>query len=98
MTVRRTTAVRLTADDEVLRARVRAASRYDGANSGERALIDAFLGRTARCQALLLDAVDRLGLERMDAGDGRTVGAMADAVLAAVVAQQAVGRGPSAER
>ena len=98
LTVRHTTAVWLTADDEILRARVHAASRYDEAGSGERALVDAFLGRTARYQTLMLDAVDRLGLQRVDAGGGRTVAQLADAVLAAVAAQKTVGRRPSAER
>ncbi|GAA3628040.1 hypothetical protein GCM10023079_17910 [Streptomyces chitinivorans] len=74
----------LTTDDAVLRARVHAAGHHDGATAGERLLMDRFLTRTERYQALMLEAVDRLGLDRIDAGDGRPAGELADAVLAVV--------------
>lgn len=90
--VPRTAAVWLTADDAVVRARVHAAGRYEGATEEERRLMDVFLARTKRYQALMTDDVDTLGMDRIDAGDGRTVAALADSVLAAVHAQRAVGR------
>ncbi|MEW2066210.1 hypothetical protein [Streptomyces sp. NPDC007346] len=82
LAVPRTAAVWLTADDVVLRDRVRAAGRYEEAADGERRLMDRFLDRTGRFQALMVEAVDRLGLDRVDTGGGRTVGEVADAVLA----------------
>ncbi|MFE9378133.1 hypothetical protein [Streptomyces sp. NPDC006855] len=92
LTVRRTAAVWLTADDAVVRDRVRAAGRYAQATEGERFLMDRFLARTGRYQALMLDAVEVLGLDRVDTG-GRTVAESADAVLAAATAQVRPGRG-----
>ncbi|MFD7746566.1 (d)CMP kinase [Streptomyces sp. NPDC059698] len=87
-----TAAVWLTADDSVVRARVRAAGCYEAATGEERALMDRFLARTERYQALMIEAVDRLGLTRIDAGDGRSAEELADTVLAAVDAQTAPGR------
>ncbi|WP_371780281.1 AAA family ATPase [Streptosporangium subroseum] len=86
-----TAAVWLTADDTVLRARVHAAGRYEAATEGERRLVDKFLARTERYQTLMLDAIGRLGLDRIDAG-GRSVADLVDSVLAAVDAQEAIGR------
>lgn len=94
LTVPRTAAVWLTADDTVLRARVRAAGRYEAATEEERHLMDRFLARTERYQTLMLDAVDRLGLDRVDVG-GRSVAELADSVLATVGAQDATGRSPT---
>lgn len=87
----RTAAVWLTADDSVVRARVREAGRYEAAADEERVLMDKFLARTERYQTLMTDAVDRLGLARFDAGGGQSVTELADTVLAAVAAQTAVG-------
>ncbi|WP_432005312.1 AAA family ATPase [Streptomyces parvus] len=92
LTAPRTAAVWLTADDTVVRDRVRAAGRYEEATEGERLLIDRFLARTDRYQALMVDAVDALGLDRIDVG-GRTVAELADAVLTAAAAQARPGRG-----
>ncbi|MGW6355686.1 AAA family ATPase [Streptomyces sp. NPDC055092] len=92
--VPRTAAVWLTTDDAVVRARVHAAGRYEAATEAERRLMDKFLARTARYQTLMIDAVDRLGMDRIDAGGGRSVAELADSVLAAVDAQNAVGRSP----
>ncbi|MFE2974284.1 AAA family ATPase [Streptomyces sp. NPDC059258] len=91
LTVPRTAAVWLTADDTVVRDRVRAAGRYEEATAGERLLIDRFLARTDRYQALMVDAVEALDLARVDVG-GRTVAEVADAVLAAVGLQERPGR------
>ncbi|MFC8623203.1 AAA family ATPase [Streptomyces anulatus] len=85
LTVPRTAAVWLTADDTVVRDRVRAAGRYEGATDTERHLMDRFLARTVRFQALVLEAVEAQGLDRVDTG-GRTVTEVADAVLAAAAA------------
>jgi 2-phosphoglycerate kinase len=92
--VPRTAAVWLTTDDAAVRARVHAAGRYEAATEAERRLMDKFLARTARYQTLMIDAVDRLGMDRIDAGGGRSVAELADSVLAAVDAQSAVGRSP----
>lgn len=58
--------------------------------------MDRFLARTERYQTLMVDAVDALGLDRVDTGGGRTVAELADAVLAAVGGQSRPGRGGGA--
>ncbi|WP_411082703.1 AAA family ATPase [Streptomyces sp. cmx-18-6] len=83
----RTAAVWLTAEATVVRDRVRAAGRYGEAADGERLLMDRFLARTGRYQELMVEAVDALGLDRIDVGALRTVDEAADAVLAAVARQ-----------
>jgi 2-phosphoglycerate kinase len=75
-------AVWLTADDAVLRERMRASARYDEATDEERHLVDKFLARTERFQKLVAEAVDAHGLTRVDVSD-RPVAAVADAVLTA---------------
>ncbi|MBT2898397.1 AAA family ATPase [Streptomyces sp. McG3] len=92
LTVPRTAAVWLTADDTVVRDRVRAAGRYEEATDAERHLMDRFLARTVHYQARMLDAVEALGLARVDTGGGRTAAELADAVLAAAAAQTRPGR------
>jgi 2-phosphoglycerate kinase len=82
--VPRTAAVWLTAGEDVVRARIRAGGRYDEASEGERALMDKFLARSVRYQELMVDAVDRLGLPRVDVADGMSVPEVVDAVLAQV--------------
>ncbi|MFG2129357.1 hypothetical protein ACGFNV_16385 [Streptomyces sp. NPDC048751] len=78
-----TAAVWLTADDTVVRDRVRAAGHYAEATPAERLLMDKFLARAARFQEIIRVDVDELGLARVDAG-GRSVGELADAVLGCV--------------
>ncbi|MFH9083805.1 hypothetical protein ACH4LD_05535 [Streptomyces sp. NPDC017676] len=90
--VPRTAAVWLTADGTVVHARVHAAGCYEAATDEERVLMDKFLARTDRYQRLMIDAVDRLGLDRIDAGGGQSATELADTVLAAADAQTAVGR------
>ncbi|MFB6671904.1 hypothetical protein ACFCWG_05765 [Streptomyces sp. NPDC056390] len=90
--VPRTAAVWLTTDDAVVRARVHAAGRYEAATEVERHLMDKFLARTERYQTLMIDALDRLGMDRIDAGGGRSAAELADSVLAAVDGQNVVGR------
>ncbi|MFE7484419.1 AAA family ATPase [Streptomyces sp. NPDC057552] len=94
LAVPRTAAVWLTADDMVVRDRVRTAGNYAEATEGERLLMDRFLGRTGRYQELMLAAVEELGLARVDAGGGRTPEELADAVLTAVAGQVRPGRPP----
>ncbi|MFD9543399.1 hypothetical protein [Streptomyces sp. NPDC060022] len=89
-----TAAVWLTTDHAVVRARVHAAGRYDAATSEEQHLMDKFLARTQCYQTLMIDAVDTLGLDRIDAGHGQSVTALVDSVLASVDAQHALGRSP----
>jgi 2-phosphoglycerate kinase len=99
LTVPATAAVWLTAAEDVLRARVYWAGRYEEATGEERRLMEKFVARTERYQRLMVDAVDRLGLERIDVGAGRSVAELADAVLAAVTAAvdgRGEGRAPSA--
>ncbi|MFI5723182.1 hypothetical protein [Streptomyces cyaneofuscatus] len=95
--VPRTAAVWLTAADSVVRARVHAAGRYEAATDQEQALMDRFLARTERYQTLMTEAVDRLGLHRIDAGRGQSAGELADMVIAAADAQTAVGRPPTGQ-
>ncbi|MFI1092496.1 hypothetical protein [Streptomyces sp. NPDC020917] len=90
--VPRTAAVWLTTEDSVVSARVHAAGRYEAATDEEQRLMDKFLARTERYQTLMIDAIDRLGLDRIDAGGGRSAAELADIVLAAADAQTAVGR------
>lgn len=90
--VPRTAAVWLTTDDSVVRARVHAAGRYEAAIDEERALMDKFLARTERYQTLMIEAIDKLGMDRIDAGGGQSAAVLADIVLAAADAQTAVGR------
>ncbi len=82
LTVPRTAAVWLTADDAVLRDRVRTAGRYARASEKERLLMDRFLARTHRFQTRTVEAAESLGLARLDVGGGRTVEELADAVMA----------------
>ncbi|MFE9457632.1 AAA family ATPase [Streptomyces californicus] len=81
LTVPRTAAVWLTADDVLLRDRVRTAGSYARASEEERLLMDRFLARTRRFQARTVEAVESLGLARLDVGGGRTVEELADAVM-----------------
>ena len=89
-----TSAVWLTADDSVLRARVRASGHYETATAEEQHLMDKFLARTERYQTLMLDAVDSLGLARIDAG-GRSVANLVDTVLTTAHTQDTIGRMPT---
>ncbi|MDW4901979.1 AAA family ATPase [Streptomyces californicus] len=82
LTVPRTAAVWLTADDAVLRDRVRTAGRYARASEKERLLMDRFLARTHRFQTRTVEAAESLGLARLDVGGGPTVEELADAVMA----------------
>ncbi|MFE4455318.1 hypothetical protein [Streptomyces sp. NPDC056796] len=87
-----TAAAWLTIDGTHVRARVHAAGRYHAAADEERVLMDKFLARTERYQTLMIEAIDRLGLARIDVGGGRSAEELADTVLAAVDAQTALGR------
>ncbi|WP_405520574.1 AAA family ATPase [Streptomyces canus] len=77
-----TATVWLTADEDVVRARIRTAGHYDAATEQERLLMDRFLARSVRYQSLMVEAVDRLGLARVDVGKDMSVSEVADAVLA----------------
>ncbi|MFD8465424.1 hypothetical protein ACFV10_09955 [Streptomyces cyaneofuscatus] len=59
--------------------------------------MDRFLARTERYQTLMTEAVDRLGLYRIDAGRGQSAGELADMVIAAADAQTVVGRPPTGQ-
>ncbi|AOS64550.1 AAA domain [Actinoalloteichus hymeniacidonis] len=79
-----TAAVWLGASEEVLTARMHAASGYHRLPADDRLPIDGFLARSLRHQTMLLDSVSRLGSEHLDTGDGRPPEALAETVLAAV--------------
>ncbi|MFK0294330.1 hypothetical protein ACIQU6_28195 [Streptomyces sp. NPDC090442] len=81
LSVPHTAAVWLTADQSVIRTRVHSAGRYPSATADERHQMDKFLARTARYQSLMLADVHRLGLARLDAGDGRPPEELAEALL-----------------
>ncbi|WP_406114110.1 hypothetical protein [Kitasatospora purpeofusca] len=74
----------LRADEAVLRTRIRTAGRYPEASQDGRYLMDKFLARSVRYQELLLAELDALGPEPLEAGDGRSVEQLADAVLPTV--------------
>ncbi len=74
----------LRADEAVLRARIRTSGRYPEATPDGRYLMDKFLARSVRYQELLLAELAALGLEPLDAGDGRSVEGLADIVAGAV--------------
>ncbi|SDD42775.1 hypothetical protein F610DRAFT_04416 [Streptomyces sp. LaPpAH-199] len=61
---------------------MRTAGRYARASEEERLLMDRFLVRTHRFQTRTMEAVESLGLARLDVGGGRTVEELADAVMA----------------
>ncbi|WP_236062439.1 hypothetical protein [Actinacidiphila acididurans] len=92
LTVPHTAAVWLTADEGTLSSRMHAASHYDRMPAQGRDPIDKFLARTLRYQKLVRDAVARLGLDHIDTSSGRPPEKLAEAVLAAAAAQDAVGR------
>lgn len=93
--VARTAAVWLVADGAVLRSRMYEAGGYDEASDQERHLADQFLARSERYQALMVDSLTGLGLDRIDVGEAPSVAELTDRVLAAVEAQESVGRSPA---
>lgn len=92
-----TAAVWLTADDSVVRARVHAAGHYETATDEQQALMDKFLARTECYQTLMIEAVDRRSLDRIDAGGGQSAAELADTVLAAADTQTAAGQDAAAD-
>jgi 2-phosphoglycerate kinase len=72
-----TTKVWLTADEAVLRARVRESAR----DEERRHPVDKFLARSVRYQQLMVESVDAHGLCRIDTSD-RSVAELVEAVLA----------------
>ncbi|MFJ8888852.1 hypothetical protein ACIRJR_36420 [Streptomyces sp. NPDC102402] len=98
LTVPHTAAVWLVADGAVLRSRMYAAGRYDEATAPERRLTDKFLARSERYQALMLEALSGLGLDRIDVGGCASVAELADLVTATVEAQDSVGRSSTGSR
>ncbi|MEU0488753.1 AAA family ATPase [Nocardiopsis sp. NPDC006139] len=92
LTAPRTGAVWLTAPDALLRERMYRDSGHAAASAPERRLIDVFLARTLRFQELVRAEVERLHLAELPVDGSRTAGETADAVLAAVSAQESVGR------
>ncbi|MFB7470971.1 hypothetical protein [Kitasatospora sp. NPDC056184] len=85
-----TAALWLTADEAVIRERIRRDGRYAEATGDGRYLMDAFLARSVRYQELMAAELDRLGLVGLDAGDGRSARELADAVLAVAAERRPV--------
>ncbi|MFF2656551.1 hypothetical protein ACFVUH_04220 [Kitasatospora sp. NPDC058032] len=93
-----TAALWLTADETVIRERIRLGGRYAEATEDGRHLMDRFLARSVRYQELMLAELDRFGPHgpgpaRLDAGGGRSADELADAVLAAVGRRPLTGGG-----
>jgi 2-phosphoglycerate kinase len=87
-----TGAVWLTADAALIRARVLAAAGYDQVSESKRRLVDKFLDRANRYQALMTADIERLGLVRIHVTDERSVAGIADEILEAVADQDAARR------
>ncbi|MEW2546865.1 AAA family ATPase [Streptomyces sp. NPDC047002] len=94
LTAPHTAAVWLAADEDVLAARIHATSGYERLTPAGRTPVEKFLARTLRYQAAMLDLVRRHALARVDTHRERPAGEAADAVLAAVAAQEGPGAGP----
>jgi 2-phosphoglycerate kinase len=77
------TTVWLTADEGVIRDRIRTAGRYAEASEQERLLMDKFLARTLRYQAEMRADIARLALRTIDSGADEPVTKLVDAVFAA---------------
>ena len=87
-----TAAIWLTAPEATLRDRIHTASHYPDATPQERHLIDKFLSRTTRYQALVVDVLDRLQLDRVNTSSGQLPRPLAATLLTAAEAQKTVGR------
>jgi 2-phosphoglycerate kinase len=72
----------LTASDDLLRARIYRSSDYPTRSPRGRAMIDKFLARTCRYNALMMDAVRRLGLTSIDVTTASGVPELAQLCLA----------------
>ncbi len=75
-------AVWLTADEEVLTARIHSSSRYDALPADGRHLVDKFVARTVGYQTRMLDELNRLGLMHLDVTTPRSPDQLADELLA----------------
>ena len=80
------TTVWLTAEESVLHSRARVSSRYGEATDLDRRLVDQFVARAARYQELIIEAVDRLHLKRIDTSS-RDLTEVAETVLESLTRQ-----------
>ena len=71
----------LTADNELLRARIQAASRFDEGTARERAMVEKFIGRNDLYNERMLDAVNRLGLVSIDVGSVSSIDELTERCL-----------------
>jgi hypothetical protein len=76
-----TKAVWLSADSDVLAARMRRASGYDALPDSSRRLVDKFLARSVGYQARMLGLVAQLGLFHLDVSVSRSPEELADEIL-----------------
>lgn len=77
-----TVGVLLHAEDAFLLARMRSASGYDAREPAERVIIDAFIDRSLRENAALLESARQVGLMVVDAADEWAVADLADELVA----------------
>jgi 2-phosphoglycerate kinase len=70
------------ADEALIEARMRHASRFEAAAPAERALIEAFLERTRLYQRRMLAVMAELGLPGLEARAGEPIESVADRALA----------------
>ncbi|MET9310790.1 hypothetical protein ABZX12_03090 [Kribbella sp. NPDC003505] len=76
-----TTAVWLSADEDVLAARMQKASRYDELPDESRQLVDKFLARSLGYQTRMLALVEQLALNHLDVTTPRSPEHIADELL-----------------
>lgn len=76
-----TSAVWLSASDQVLAARIHASCGYDELPAERRYLVDKFLARSLGYQARMLNLVTRLGLDHLDVSTPRSPEQLADEIL-----------------
>ena len=58
----------LTADDDLIESRILAQSRYEAGTTTEKAPVEKFVARSIRYNELMMSAVNKLGLVRIDVG------------------------------
>ena len=75
----RVNCVWLTASDDLVTERIIASSQFTERNESEKRLVEAFIARTLGFNRFLVDAIDKLGLRRLDVAAPDTFAALVDA-------------------
>ena len=81
LTVDKVAAIWLTAGDDLFRARIYAASRFEASTAREKRMIQKFLQRTIRYNEQMMEAVNRLGLVSINVEAASSVDELADMCL-----------------